>query len=97
MGWTVYFSAKPHGKLVAVFGVADYVEASLVPGSYGAVAGPIFEDYGEAVLTPNVIQEPKSQTTTTRFQLFALPGESYDVTFYRGAKTEKHRVTVSVE
>ncbi len=97
VGWTVRFHAQPHGKLVSIFGVADYVEASLVPGGYGAVAGPIYEDYGAVVLTPNVINEPKSQTTTTRFQLFALPGESYEVTFYRGAKTETHRIAVTVE
>ena len=49
------------------------------------------------LLTPNKLDQPKLQTTTTRFNLFAVPGESYEVTFYRGDKSEKHTVTVSTE
>lgn len=95
-GWTVRLSAKPHGKLVAIYGVADFVESSLVPGGYGAVAGPIYTKAGE-VLTSNKLEQPRLQTTTTRFHIFAVPGESYDVTLYRGAKAEKHSITVASE
>ncbi len=95
-GWTVRLSAKPHGKLVAVYGVADYTDAAMVRGGYGAVAGPIYDERGE-LLTPNQLDQPRLQTTTTRFHIFAVPGESYDVTLYRGAKEEKHKVTVTVE
>ena len=95
-GWTVSLSAKPHGKLVAVYGVADYVEATLVRGGYGAIAGPVYTVSGE-VLTTNALDQPKLQTTTTRFHIFAVPGESYDVTLYRGSKTEKHSITVTQE
>ena len=95
-GWTIRLSAKPQGKLVAIYGVADYVEAGLVPGGYGSIAGPIYTEQGE-LLSPNKLDQPKFQTTSTRFHIFAVPGESYEVTFYRGAKPEKHLVTVSTQ
>ena len=91
-GWTIRLNAKPLGKLVAVSGVADYVEAVAVPAGYGAVAGPVYS--GETVVTPNVMKMAKVQTTTTRFQVFAVPGEGYEVTLYHGDKAEKHQVTV---
>ena len=95
-GWTIRLSAKPHGKLVAVYGVADYVEPEMVAGGYGAIAGPIYSEQGK-LISPNVIQQPKFQTTSTRFHIFAVPGESYEVTLYRGAKAEKHSVTLTAE
>jgi hypothetical protein len=95
-GWTVRLTAKPRGKLIAVYGVADYVEAEIVPGGYGAIAGPIHNDRGQLV-TPNKLDQPKVQTTTTRFHIFALPGEPYEVTLFRGNKREKHTVTVTAE
>ncbi|EDY18583.1 hypothetical protein CfE428DRAFT_3968 [Chthoniobacter flavus Ellin428] len=95
-GWSVRLTAKPHGKVIAVYGIADYVEAELVAGGYGVVAGPIYTEKGE-VITPNKLDQPKLQTTTTRFNIFAVAGESYEVTLYRGAKSEKHIVTVSAE
>ena len=95
-GWTVHLTAKPQGKLITVYGVADYVEAELVPGGYGAIAAPIYTEQGD-VITPNKLDQPKLQTTTTRFNIFAMPGESYEVTLYRGAKSEKHIVTVKTE
>lgn len=95
-GWTIRLSARPEGKLVAVYGVAEYVDVELVEGGYGAIAGPIYTPKGE-LITPNVLKQPKVQTTTARFHIFALPGEPYDVTLYRGAKAEKHAVTVTLE
>jgi hypothetical protein len=95
-GWTVRLTAKPHGKLVGLYGIADYVEAALVPGGYGAIAGPIYTERGE-VLTENKLDQPKFQTTTTRFHIFAAPGEPYDVTFYRGSIEEKRRITVTLK
>ena len=67
-----------------------------MPGGYGAIAGPIYTEQGD-VITPNKLDQPKLQTTTTRFNIFAMPGESYEVTLYRGAKSEKHIVTVKPE
>jgi hypothetical protein len=95
-GWTVHLTAKAHGKIIAVYGIADYVEAEMVPGGYGVIAGPIYTELGE-VITPNKLDQPKLQTTTTRFNIFAVPGGSYEVTLYRGVKSEKHIVTVSTE
>ena len=95
-GWTIRLSAKPHGKLIAVYGVADYTEAEIIPGGYGAIAGPIYTEQGD-VITTNKLDQPKFQTTSTRFHIFALPGEAYEVTLYRGAKAEKHTVTVTTE
>ena len=95
-GWTVYLTTKSHGKLISVYGVANYVTAELVPGGYGAIAGPIYTEQGK-LLTSNKLDQPKLQTTTTRFHIFALPGEPYEVTLYRGDKSEKHIVTVSAE
>jgi hypothetical protein len=95
-GWSVRLTARPQGQLIAVYGVADYTEAELVPGGYGAIAGPIYTERGD-VLTLNKLDEPKLQTTTTRFHIFAVAGEPYEVTFYRGAKRERHVVTVWIE
>jgi hypothetical protein len=95
-GWTIRLTAQPHGKLIAIQGIADYVEAELVNGGYGPITGPIHTDQGK-LISPNVLHQPKVQTTTTRFHLFALPGESYEVTLYRGAKAEKHMVSVTAE
>jgi hypothetical protein len=95
-GWTVHLSATPHGRLVGIAGVADYVTAQLRPGGYGPVAGPIHTNDGE-LLSPNKLDQPKVQTTSTHFHIFAVPGESYEVTFYRGDASEKHTVTVTAE
>ena len=95
-GWTIRLSARPQGRLIAVYAVADYVEAQLVPGGYGALTGPIYSEKGE-LLTPNNLDQPRLQTTTTRFHIFALPGEPYEVILYRGAKAEKHTVTITAE
>jgi hypothetical protein len=95
-GWTVQLSATPHGKLVIVFVHAHYVEAELVTGAYGEIAGPVYTERGE-VITPNKLDQPKIQTTATRLYLCAIPGQSYEVTLYRGAKAEKHTITVKAE
>lgn len=94
-GWTVRLSAKPFGKLVAVSGSANFVEASSVPAGYGEVAAPVYADRGDVVITPNAMSMAKVQTTTTHFQVFAVPGETCEVILYRGAKAEKHRVSVT--
>jgi hypothetical protein len=95
-GWTISLSARPSGKLVALSGKADYVEAELMNGGYGAVAGSIYGAKGE-LLTPNVVHQPKVKTTSTSFHIFALPGEPYDVTLYRGDKAEQHTIRLNVE
>ncbi|MEZ0254696.1 MAG: hypothetical protein ACAI37_05430 [Chthoniobacter sp.] len=95
-GWTITLTTKARGGLVEVYGVADFVEVDLIAGGYGALSGPIITDQG-VLITPNRLDLPKSKTTTTRFHVFALPGESYDVTLYRGTKAEKHTVTVAAE
>ena len=84
---------------VAVAGVADYVHAEMPTkgtGGYGPLGAPIFTEAGQ-LLSPNVLHQPMVQTTTTRFQIFAFPGETYEVTLYRGAKAEKHKITVTTE
>lgn len=95
-GWTVQLSATPHGKLVILYVRADYVEGELVTGGYGELAGPVYTERGE-VITPNKLDQPKIQTTTTRLYLYAIPGQSYEVTLYRGAKAEKHTITLRAE
>lgn len=95
-GWTITLTTKARGGLIEIYGVADFVEVDLIAGGYGALAGPIMTDKG-SVITPNRVVLPKSKTTTTRFHIFAVPGESYDVTLYRGSKAEKHAVTVTAE
>jgi hypothetical protein len=95
-GWTISLSARPSGKLVALSGKADYVEAELMNGGYGAVAGPIYGAKGE-LLTPNVVHQPKVKTTSTSFHIFAVPGEPYEVTLYRGDKAEQYTIRLNVE
>ena len=90
-------SAKPLGKLVEVSGVANFVEAGSVPAGYGEVAAPVYTDHSDVVITPNAMNMAKVQTTTTQFQIFAIPGRIYEVTLHRGAKAEKHQVSVAVE
>ena len=68
----------------------------MMNGGYGAVAGPIYNNNGE-LLSPNVVHQPKSTTTSTRFHLFALPGEPYEVTLFRGEQAEKHLVTIRAD
>jgi hypothetical protein len=72
------------------------MDVQSIKGGYGALAGPIVADDG-VVITPNKLELPRSQTTTTRFHLFAVPGETYEITLYRGTKPETHTVKVEVE
>lgn len=95
-GWRVTLTTKARGGLTEVYGVADFVEVDLIGGGYGALSGPIVSDRG-VLITPNRVELPKTKTTTTRFHIFALPGESYDITLYRGDKAETHTVTVAAE
>ena len=96
VGWTIKLRAKEHGKVVGVYGVAEYTEAAMVKGGYGPLALPVVSAHGE-LISPNVIDQPRTQTTTTRFQLYAVPGEPAEVVLYRGGKAEKHRITVTEE
>lgn len=93
-GWSIKFTARQQGKLLAVTGVADYTEAELLPGGYGQAAQPIYSSDGK-LLTPNKLMQPKVQTTTSRFCLLAVPGEPCEVTLFRGQKAEKHTVTIT--
>lgn len=95
-GWTVRLTAKPAGQLIAIYGIADYAEMEMVPGGHGATAGPIRTGKGE-LITANKLELPKLQTTTTRFNIFAVPGASNEVTLFRGARPEQHMVKVSIE
>jgi hypothetical protein len=95
-GWTIHLNATSRGRLVGIAGVADYVAVQERPGGYGPVAGPIYTHGGE-LLTPNKLEQPEVQTTSTHFHIFAVPGDSYEVTFYRGGASEKHTVTVAAE
>ena len=65
----------------------------MVNGGYGEISGPLYAPDGKTSIS-NKLDQPRIQTTTTRFHLFALPGKSYEVTLYRGDKREKHLVTV---
>jgi hypothetical protein len=95
-GWTITLQARAVGGMIALFSTADFVEADGVNAGYGALSGPIYTEDG-ILITANKITMPKSRTTTTRFHIFAIPGESYEVTLYRGDKAEKHTVTVTAE
>ena len=44
-------SARQHGKLLAITGAADYATVELLPGGYGAVAGPIYAEDGTVLTT----------------------------------------------
>jgi hypothetical protein len=95
-GWTIRLNASPSGQLIALSGKAEYVEAEMMNGGYGAVAGPIYDAKG-TLLTPNVVHQPKAKSTSTCFHVFAVPGEPYEITLYRGDKAETHTIKVSVE
>jgi hypothetical protein len=96
-GLTIRLSARPHGKLIAIYGIADAVEfVGFDDGGYGAVAGPVYTEQGD-LISPNKLQQPRFQTMSTRFHLFALPGEPYDVTLHYGGKAMKHKVTVTAK
>lgn len=93
-GWTITLTAKPQGKLVELCGVAEYVEVELINGGYEPLSGPIHTEDGQ-LITPNKLEQPLAQTTTTRFHLFAVPGESYEIELYRGKVKEMRTITVS--
>jgi hypothetical protein len=95
-GWTITFAARQEGRLLAIRGSAEYVEAELLPGGYGQAAQPIYTADGE-LITPNKISQPKIQSTKSHFVFFAEPGESCEVTLFRGNQPEKHKVTVTVD
>ncbi len=95
-GWSIRLSAKQQGNLVAIAGAAAYTAAEFVPGDYGPLSGPIYSEDGK-LISPNVYHQPKIETTTTHFHIFAVPGEPYEVTFYHGTKSEKHTITVTTD
>lgn len=93
-GWSVEVTVKTQGKVFDLSGMATFTEVEFVNGGYGELAGPVYTEDG-AVLTPNVLQQPKIKTTSTRFKLYALPGQPYEVIFYRGDKAEKRTITIT--
>jgi hypothetical protein len=93
-GWTVTLTAKAHGPLVELCGTAEYTEVEMINGGYGPLSGPIHTEEGK-LITPNRLDQPLAQTTTTRFHLFAVPGESYEITLYRGKTKETRTISVS--
>lgn len=95
-GWTIRLTARPAGRFIALSGTAEYVEVEMVQGGYGPLSSPIVDDQNRLV-SPNVAHQPKIQTTTTRFHIFALPGEPSEVVLYKGKKAGKHTVTVAVD
>jgi hypothetical protein len=96
-GWTIRLKAWPVGNLIALYGVADHIEfRGFDEAGYGPLSGPI-HDQKDRLLSPNVLQQPVFETTTTRFHIFAVPGETYEVVLHPGRKTTKHRVTVAAE
>jgi hypothetical protein len=95
-GWRIRLTAKPEGSMVSIYGEADYTTAAYVRAGYGAVAGPVYNEAGE-VITPNKLEMPRLQTTTTHFHVFAVPGESYAVTLYRGENAEMHLLRVTAD
>jgi hypothetical protein len=96
-GWTIRLNARPVGNLTALYGVADYIEfRGFDEAGYGPLSGPI-HDQKDRLLSPNVLQQPVFETTTTRFHIFAVPGETYEVVLHHGRKSTKHRITVTAE
>jgi hypothetical protein len=79
---------------VGLCGVADYVEVELIDGGYGPLSGPVHSEDGQ-LITPNKLEQLLAQTTTTRFHLFSIPGESYEIALYRGKVKETRTITVS--
>ncbi len=94
-GWTIHLHAERLGSLIVLDGSAEFVKVDLVNGGYGALAGPIYDRKGN-VLTPNKVQQPISFSTTSRFHLTAVPGEPYQVSFYKGSAVEKHTIKLSL-
>jgi hypothetical protein len=96
-GWIIELKARPAGKLIAVAGKADCTEfVGFTDTAYGALAGPIYDDKGK-LITPNVMHQPKFKTITSRFYIFAEPGEPYEITLYLNDKPEKHTLTIKAD
>lgn len=94
-GWTIQLHAQRLGKLVMLRGTAEFVDVKMVNGAYGALAGPVYDRQGN-VLTANFLQQPEQHSTITRFHVSAVPGEAYEILFYKGSKVETHTVKVLV-
>lgn len=95
-GWTIRLRAKHNGKVVVLTGAAEFTDVKLVNGAYGALAGPVYSEQGK-LITTNVLQQLRQQTTISRFHLFAVPGEDYEILLYKGDKAEKHKIKVTLE
>jgi len=97
VGWTVHLKAWQVGKVVMLSASADYVDVKPVKAGYGELAGEVKMENRDVTLTPNVMNQPLQHTTSSRFQLSALPGKTYTVLLYQGDKAVKKQVKVSLE
>lgn len=65
--------------LLRISGTATYSEVELAPALHGEKSGPLYSSQGKkAMLTPNKADSSVVLSSATRFQLFAMPGKTYE-------------------
>lgn len=94
-GWVIQFTAEPVKEgLVRIIGRATCSTPETTQGVYGEHSGPIYAPTDKtAILTPNVAETLITHTTSTPFQVFAIPGKSYVVKIKDSDKEMKLHVT----
>jgi hypothetical protein len=79
-GWTIQFSAEPVGDLIKFIATATYIKPDLKKAVYGEHSTPIYStDKKKILLSENKAQSISTLSSTYQFQIFAKPGQKYDV------------------
>jgi hypothetical protein len=104
VGWQIHYVVERGDKYVVLHGRATYTAIAMLPhGVYGEESGPITAQIAKGgqtqtvVLADNQTRNASFQSTTTNFQIFALPGKTYTVQLQHGTETVDAAVTCSLQ
>lgn len=79
-GWVVKFSGDLVGGAVRLIGTATFAEPEFTKGVFGEASGRLYAANKRLfLLTENESQTVAVQSSTTPFQVFALPGKTYEL------------------
>lgn len=93
-GWELRCSAVTVGDLIRLTGTATFTEAEFTKGVFGEKSGPIYSpEKKKVMLTPNESKTASVLSSTSHFQLFAIPGKEYEIKVRRLNKWVTCRIT----
>lgn len=96
-GWEIRCAAEPVGNLIRLTGVIAYSEPELTQGVFGEQSKPIFTPDRKTLLTENVSKTVTLHTSSSPFQLFAVPGKEYEIKIRQLDKWVRCRITCDYE